>query len=137
MPIHRQMLRVFDALDYVLRLEIDARRSILDMPVRDFLDLARAGSDALYERADAVRTAAAPAERVCREARELLGTLDGEDTRDLEGLCSRLEDALVDLEERGIYSVFNTRAKVTAFPVAQPMSDAECEAAWSAAIDRS
>ncbi len=52
MNINRQTLRLYDCLDLVLRLEIDSRRSILDLSSAHFLALAREGEDALYARAD-------------------------------------------------------------------------------------
>lgn len=133
MNIARQTLRLYDCLDLVLRLEIDSRRSILDLSSAHFLALAREGEDALYARADAVRAAAATAEKIARETREFLASSGTEDSEALDDLCTRLEEALDDLEDRAVYAPYRARESVTVFPVAQPLSDAECDAAWASA----
>lgn len=133
MNIKRQTLRLYDCLDLVLRLEIDSRRSILDLSSAHFLALAREGEDALYARADAVRAGAAIAEKIARETREFLTSSGAEGSEALDGLCARLEEMLDDLEDRAVYAPYRARESVTVFPVAQPLSDAECEAAWTSA----
>lgn len=133
MNINRQTLRLYDCLDLVLRIEVESRRSILDMSSARFLGLAREGEDALYARADAVRAGVATAEKIARETREFLTSSGAEASEALDDLCTRLEDALDDLEDRAVYAPYRARESVTVFPVAQSLSDAECEAAWTSA----